>query len=79
MVKEVWMRMLLVSNPTTFCFNAKVVGSVYKVNVIVGGILTQAFIDSGSQVCIVRKQLLPYIKGKQNWSENVQTRCLIAS
>ena len=66
-VSEVWIRMLSVNKSYTCC-NTNVVGSVYKVDVIVGGIPTRAFIDSGSQVCIVRKQLLPYIKEKQNWS-----------
>ena len=59
--------MLSVSKSTTCC-NTNVVGSVYKVDVIVGSIPTKAFVDSGSQVCIVRKQLLPYIKEKQNCS-----------
>ena len=62
--------MLSVSKSTTCC-NTNVVGSVYKVDVIVGSIPTKAFIDSGSQVCIVRKQLLPYIKEKQNWSVSI--------
>jgi len=51
-----------------------VVGSVYKVDVIIGGVPTRAFVDSGSQVCIVREQLLPYIKEKQNWSVS---NCLV--
>ena len=69
-VKEVWIRMLSVSNPKEFCFNVNVVGPVYKVDEIVGGISARAFIDSSSQVCIVRKKLLPYIKEKQNWPES---------
>ena len=32
------------------------------------GVPTRALIDSGSQVCIVRQQLLPVVKDKYNWS-----------
>ena len=46
--------------------DTNIVGSVYKTDVIVGGVPTRAFVDSGSQVYIVKKQLLPYIKEKQN-------------
>jgi len=67
LVSEVWICMLSVTKSSTRCIT-NAVGSVNKVDVIVGGIQTRAFIDSGSQVCIVRKQLLPYIKEKQNWS-----------
>jgi len=66
-MSELWIRMLLVSKSITFC-DTTVVGSVYKVDVIIGGVPTRALVDSGSQVCNVREQLLPYIKEKQNWS-----------
>ena len=44
------------------------IGSVYKVDVTINGVPTRALIDSGSQVCIIRQQLLPIIKEKCNWS-----------
>ena len=45
-----------------------VIGSVYKVDITINGVPTRALIDSGSQVCIIRQQLLPIIKEKYNWS-----------
>ena len=44
------------------------IGSNYKVDKTIHGVLTTALIDSGSQVCLVRKQLLPIVKDKCNWS-----------
>ena len=44
------------------------VGPTYKVNVTVGGIPTRAFLDHGSQVTIVWRQILPVIREKQQWS-----------
>ena len=43
------------------------IGSVYKVNITIHGVPTRALIDSGSQVCIIRKQMLPIIKKKCYW------------
>ena len=37
------------------------VGPIYKVNMTVGGIPTRAFLDHGSQITIIRRQLLPKI------------------
>ena len=45
-----------------------VIGSMYKVDITIHGVPTRALMDSGSQVCIVRKQLLPIVKDKCNWS-----------
>ena len=39
-----------------------VIGSMYKVDITIHGVPTRALMDSGSQVCIVRKQLLPIVK-----------------
>ena len=44
------------------------IGSIYKVDITIYGVPTRALIDSGSQVCIVRQQLLPIVKDKCNWS-----------
>ena len=45
------------------------IGPTYKVDVTVGGVPTRAFLDHGSQVTIVRRQLLPLIREKQGWSD----------
>ena len=63
-----WIHVLTVSNCTCEAANTNVIGSVYKVDVIINGVPTRALIDSGSQVCIIRQQLLPIIKEKCNWS-----------
>ena len=67
---HVWIRVLTVSNceAANANMNANVIGSVYKVDVTINGVPTRALIDSGSQVCIIRQQLLPIIKEKCNWS-----------
>ena len=48
--------------------DAKSVGPAYKINITVEGIPTRAFLDHGSQVTIVRRQLLPLIQEKNEWS-----------
>lgn len=45
-----------------------IVGPTYKVNVTVDGVKTCALLDHGSQVTIVRQQLLPMVKEKQQWT-----------
>ena len=62
-----WIRVLTVSNKSAKLSQTNVIGSVYKVDISIHGIPTRALIDSGSQVCIVRQQLLPIIKEKCNW------------
>ena len=49
--------------------DAKIVGPTYKINVTVEGIPTRAILDHGSQVTIVRRQLLPLIREKYEWSD----------
>ena len=63
-----WICVLTVSNCTCEAANTNVIGSVYKVDVTINGVPTRALINSGSQVCIIRQQLLPIIKEKCNWS-----------
>ena len=48
--------------------DARSVGPAYKINITVEGIPTRAFLDHGSQVTIVRRQLLPMIQEKNAWS-----------
>ena len=62
-----WIRVLSVRNKSVKLCQTNVIGSVYKVDISIHGIPTRALIDSGSQVCIVRQQLLPIIKEKCNW------------
>ena len=54
------------------------VGPIYKVNMTVGGIPTRAFLDHGSQITIIRRQLLPKIRDKRGWSDQqciAKTNC----
>ena len=44
------------------------VGPAYKVNVVIEGVKTRALIDNGSQVSLVRRELLPSIKEHNNWT-----------
>ena len=53
-------------------------GPTYKVDIVVDRIKTQALLDHGAQVLLARKQLLPVIKEKNNWSlEQCQARNLM--
>ena len=63
-----WIRVLSVSECTVDVKSQmNEIGSVYKVNITIHGVPTRALIDSGSQVCIIRQQMLPIIKEKCNW------------
>ena len=63
-----WIRVLSVSECTVSVKSQmNEIGSVYKVNITIHGVPTRALIDSGSQVCIIRQQMLPIIKKKCNW------------
>ena len=65
---QAWIRVLTASNGESAKLCQKnVIGSVYKVDITIYGVLTRALLDSGSQVCIVRQQLLPIVKEKCNW------------
>ena len=69
--KQAWIRVLSVSdctNKSADLCQTDVIGSMYKVDITIHGVPTRALMDSGSQVCIVRKQLLPIVKDKCNWS-----------
>ena len=48
--------------------NTKLIDSTYKIEIIVEGVCTRALLDHGSQVIIVRRQLLGKVKEKQQWS-----------
>ena len=69
--KQAWIRVLSVSdctNKSADLCQTDVIGSMYKVDITIHGVPARALMDSGSQVCIVRKQLLPIVKDKCNWS-----------
>ena len=66
---ELCIHMLIVSKSLTWCNN--IIDSVYKTDVLVGGIPVRVSVDS-SQVCIVKKQRFPYVKEIQNWSVSAQ-------
>ena len=54
---QAWIRILTVSKSgesANLC-QTDVIGSSYKVDTIIHGVPTRALIDSGSQVCLVRK------------------------
>ena len=52
-------------------------GPTYKVDIVVDGVRTQALLDHGAQVSLARKQLLPVIKERNEWSvEQCQARNL---
>ena len=69
--KQAWICVLSVSdctNKSADLCQTDVIGSMYKVDITIHGVPTRALMDSRSQVCIVRKQLLPIVKDKCNWS-----------
>ena len=70
---SLWTRVLTVTDATDTVQDssrkAQVAGPTYKLNVKVEGIPTRAFLDLGSQVTIVRRQLLPLIREKYEWSD----------
>ena len=67
-VTHAWIRVLSVSESTVKS-QMNEIGSVYKGDITIHGVPTRALIDSGSQVCIIRHQILPIIvKEKCNWN-----------
>jgi len=70
---SLWTRVLTLKDTALFpentTHNDKIVGPTYKVNITVEGIATRAFLDHGSQVTIVRQQLLPLIRERNQWSD----------
>ena len=62
---EPWMRILTVHGEENISqkSGAKLSGPTFKVNAVVEGVKTRALLDNGSQVTLVRVELLPKIKG----------------
>ena len=48
--------------------NSDVTGPTYKVDVTVEGMKTRALVDNGSQVSLVRTEMLPRLKDLNNWT-----------
>ena len=48
--------------------NVSITGPTYKVDVTVEGLKTRALIDNGSQVSLVRTEMLPRLKELNNWT-----------
>ena len=63
-----WIRGMQVVEPPSHECQAGVKGPTYKVDFIVGGIRTRGLFDYGAQVLLARKELLPLIKEKKDWS-----------
>ena len=66
-VTHAWICVLFVSECTVKS-QMNEIGSVYEVDITIHGVPTRALIDSGSQVCIIRQQILPIVKEKCNWN-----------
>ena len=47
---------------------AKLSGPTYKIDIEVEGVKTQALLDGGSQVTLVRAELLPLVKQHNGWA-----------
>ena len=78
--EDLWSRMLTsedVSHPPRM----SVTGPTYKVDIVVEGYKTRALLDNGSQVSLVRAEMLPKIEERNNWgSEKLNSRkCSVQS
>ena len=71
--EELWVRVAVVttdnvSATTQSPGDVNTTGPTYKVDVTVGGLKTRALIDNGSQVTLVRTEMLPKLKELNNWT-----------
>ena len=78
--EDLWSRMLTsedVSHPP----RTSVTGPTYKVDIVVEGYKTRALLDNGSQVSLVRAEMLPKIEERNNWgSEKLNShKCSVQS
>jgi len=62
---EPWMRIMTVHGDENMSpkAGAKLSGPIFKVDVVVEGVKTRVLLDNGSQVTLVRAELLPKIVG----------------
>ena len=65
-----WIRVLTVSGTTSKYEDngAKLSGPTYKIDIEVEGVKTQALLDSGSQVTLVRAELLTLVEQRKGWT-----------
>jgi len=84
-VQEAWMRIMTVlGEDLAQNAGAKLSGPTFKVNVEVEGVKTRTLLDNGSQVTLVRAELLPKIAGwipnqRQEQDSSVMTQPIGAS
>ena len=67
--EDLWSHMITsenVSHPP----RTSVTGPSYKVDIVVEGFKTRALLDNGSQVSLVRAEMLPKIEQKNNWDSD---------
>ena len=65
-----WIRVLTASKEDDTMDNrsARLVGPTFKVDVEVEGVKTRALVDNGSQVTLVRAELLPRVREHNGWT-----------
>ena len=70
--EEMWIRVGVVTTDKETIAkelpNVDITGPTYKVDVTVEGLKTRALIDNGSQVSLVRTEMLPRLKEMNNWT-----------
>ena len=68
-----WIRVLTVSDTTSKDEDngAKLSGTIYKIDIEVEGVKTRALLDSGSQVTLVRIELLTLIEQRKGWTTDI--------
>ena len=70
--EEMWVRVGVVTTAKETMVdglpNVSITGPTYKVDVTVEGLKTRALIDNGSQVSLVRTEMLPRLKELNNWT-----------
>ena len=72
---DLWMRTVTSETKEPMDTHLATRGLTYKVDVVVDGVKTRALLDPGVQVSLARRQLLPAIKEKNNWTkEQCQSR-----
>lgn len=69
-ITDPWIRILTASKETDTedDHSAKLVGPTFKVDVEVEGVKTRALVDNGSQVTLVRGELLPRVREHNGWT-----------
>lgn len=70
--EECWIRVRVLTAESTLEQTAvSNIGPTYKVNVVVEVLKSRALLDNGSQISLVRTEMLPKLKEINNWSMEV--------